>query len=67
MTEEKRSRLPVELDSDDVEWFRQQYPNGSLSGTLSMLLHSFREVNTFTPKDYAMKAAELLTERLKER
>lgn len=67
MTEEKKqSRLPVDLDPDDVAWFKQQYPNGSLSGTLSMLLSAFREVNQFTPKDYALKAAELLTERVKK-
>lgn len=57
----------VELNVDDIEWFNAQYPKGSLSATLSMLLTKFREVNTFTPQDYARLAAEALTEEIKSK
>lgn len=58
-------RRGIELNVDDVAWFHEQYPKGSLSATLSMLLSKFREINTLTPNDYAKIAAEALTEELK--
>jgi hypothetical protein len=57
-------RKGIELNKDDVDWFNEQYPKGSLSAVLSMLLTKFREVNTHTPSDYARIAAEALTEDL---
>ena len=53
------------MNVDDIEWFNAQYPKGSLSATLSMLLTKFREANTFTPQDYARMAADALNEELK--
>jgi hypothetical protein len=60
-------RKGIELDKDDVRWFNEQYPEGSLSGILSMLFSKFREVNTHTPSDYAQLAAKALSEELEKR
>ena len=60
-------RKGIELNKDDVDWFNQQYPKGSLSGVLSMLLEKFREANTHTPSDYASIAAKALSEELQKR
>lgn len=60
-------RSRVELNADDVMWFGEHYPKGSLSATLSMLLSKFREANTFTPADYASMAADALNEELKSK
>jgi hypothetical protein len=60
-------RSRIELNSEDVEWFSEHYPKGSLSATLSMLLSKFREANTFTPADYAQMAASALNEELKSK
>lgn len=57
-------RKGIELNKDDVDWFNEQYPKGSLSATLSMLLEKFRAVNSYTPSDYADMAAKALTEEL---
>lgn len=51
-------RKRVELNSDDVRWFYEHYPQGSLPGVLSMLFTKFREVNQVTPGEYARLAAE---------
>jgi|GraSoiStandDraft_4_1057263.scaffolds.fasta_scaffold120446_3 hypothetical protein len=57
-------RKGIELDKDDVRWFNEQYPEGSLSGIISMLFSKFREANTHTPSDYAEIAARTLSEEL---
>jgi hypothetical protein len=60
-------RKGIELNKDDVEWFNEQYPKGSLSAVLSMLFSKFRDANTHTPSDYAKIAATALTEELNSR
>lgn len=57
-------RKHIELNGDDVAWFEQQYPKGSLSATLGMLFTKFREVNEHTPAEYAEIAARALSEEL---
>lgn len=60
-------RKYIELNQDDVDWFEQQYPKGSLSAVVQMMLTKFREANTLTPADYAKIAADALTEELKSK
>jgi hypothetical protein len=57
-------RKGIELNKDDVDLFNEQYPKGSLSAVISMLFTKFREVNTYTPDDYAKIAAKALSEEL---
>lgn len=56
----------IELNQDDVDWFNSQYPKGSLSATLSMLLSKFRESNTLTPNDYVKIAVDAFNEDMKK-
>jgi len=58
------ARRVVELNTEDAEWFENQYPDGSYSWLFSMLLHEFRVANTHTPHDYARFAAEALTDKI---
>lgn len=58
-------RKGIELNQDDVTWFEEQYPNGSLSGVIQMLFSRFREANEKTPHEYAEIAAKQLTEELR--
>lgn len=60
-------RKGIELDKDDLEWFYSQYPEGSLTGIISMLFSKFREANTYTPSDYADMAVETLNEQLRKK
>lgn len=58
----KKNRYKLELLEDDVLWFRETHPDGSLSGVIMMLFSKYREVNTYTPKDYAALAVKELME-----
>jgi hypothetical protein len=60
-------RKRIELNQDDVDWFDETYPEGSLSGIISMLFSKFRDANTMTPTDYAKIAAAALREELESK
>lgn len=60
-------RKGIELNKDDVDWFEEQYPKGSLSATISMLFEKFRQSNTHTPSDYADMAVRALNEELQSK
>lgn len=53
-------RRNVELVEEDLRWFHETYPTGSLTGVVSMLFSKFREVHDITPADYAALAAREL-------
>lgn len=57
----------IELNSEDVDWFESHYPNGSLTGVISMLFTKFREANTMTPAEYADLAAKELSNEIYEK
>ena len=56
----------IDFDRSAVEWFDEQYPRGSLTGIMNLLLVKFREVSTMTAADYAKLAAESLREELRD-
>jgi hypothetical protein len=58
-------RKNTELNADNVEWFENAYPKGSLSPILSMLFDKFCESHQATPREYAEIAAKELAEDLK--
>lgn len=59
-------RKSLDLSKDNVEWYYEMHPNGSLSGILDQLLQSYREVVDVSPKDYAKIAAEHLADQLRK-
>jgi hypothetical protein len=67
MAERNVIKKGIELNQDDVDWFNSQYPKGSLSAVLSMLLSKFRESNTLTPSDYVKIAVDALNEDMKSK
>jgi len=66
MTRKNSTRKCVDLNTTDVEWFEQTYPEGSFSWILSMLLSEFRTAATQDPKDYAKVGAEALQKMIHE-
>lgn len=66
MVERNVVRKKIELNQDDVDWFYSQYPDGSLSAIISMLLSKFRESNTATPADYVKLAVDAFNEETKK-
>lgn len=54
-------RYTVDLDRDDVLWFKEQYPKASMTGILESLFSTFREVNEKTAREYIERAAEIIT------
>jgi hypothetical protein len=56
----------VTLDSDDVNWFNDTYPEGTFGWLFTMLLKEFRKAHTITPQDYAAIGARELKKRLEE-
>ena len=57
-------RKTVELNKEDIAWFEETYPHGSLSAMLQMLLGRFREITIHTPQEYADIAARALSEEI---
>lgn len=55
-------KVRLDLNADDVRWFSETYPSGSLTGIMQLLLSKFREVNDITPAQYAKLAAESIQE-----
>lgn len=50
----------VQLDKEDVDWFKTTYPKGSLSWLFTIALKEFRAAHTTSPTDYVrVGAAEL--------
>lgn len=60
-------RKNVELSEENVNWYQQTFPGGSLSGILDQLLQFFREHTEHTPEEYARVAAQHLADGLKSR
>lgn len=52
------TKVQVELNDEDLKWFRQTYPKGSLAGVMSMLFEKFRLAHITTPDDAARTAAD---------
>lgn len=64
-----KSRKNVELASQDLIWFQEAYPDGSLSWLLTLLLHSFRQIHEDTgvdPRKVAKDAAKELKASIDE-
>lgn len=59
----RQQKKLVALDSDLLEWFYQEFPDGSLWWTINGLLRSFKEaVEDNTPKSYLERGASLFAE-----
>lgn len=56
----------VDLGTEDIKWFEETYPQGSLSWILSMLLSEFRTATTQSPQDYAKIGAQALKDMLQD-
>jgi len=59
-------RKSLDLNKENVDWYYEMFPGGSLSGILDQLLQSYREVVDVSPKDYAKIAAEQLADQLRK-
>ena len=64
MAQRRTVTREAQLDEDDVAWFKTQYPNASVNGTLSMLFKKFVEVSKVTPIQYAELAAKELNDEI---
>lgn len=58
-------RYTVDLDRDDVLWFKEHYPKASMTGILETLFSTFRQVNEKTAKEYIERAAEKLSAEIR--
>lgn len=66
MPSSHKHELKIIVNKDDVEWFRDHYPNNSFSWLFTLLLEKFREVSTLTPADYAKLGAEEVRKGMEE-
>ncbi len=58
-----QSKRTVKLPDDDVNWFRREYPDASLSWILTQLLRTFREASgDETPKKIIKHTADYVLE-----
>ena len=65
MSKHNTIRFTVDLNREDVNWFRAQYPKASMQGILETLFSTFRQVNETTAKDYIENAAQKLSEEMR--
>lgn len=47
------THVQCDVNSEDVAWYRDHYPNASLSWLFTMLLSEFRKASYVTPQDIA--------------
>jgi hypothetical protein len=47
-----RIRKRVELNEENIKWYEETYPKGSLSWLCDLALQKFREAHTISPSDY---------------
>lgn len=64
-----KTRKQVELDTDDIEWFKKEYSGASLSWIVGELVRSFRTIHEdvgLTPRKVIRDAAKEVKEKLDE-
>jgi hypothetical protein len=62
-------KVTVSLPHDDLDWYRKEYPENTLSATITLLLHNFRSVHRdvgLTPNKAAKDAAKEVKELIDE-
>ncbi len=59
-------RKTIDLDADNVEWFRTHYKGTSLTWLLNELMGAFRLVNDRKPQEYIDLAAKHLQAELEK-
>lgn len=57
-------RFTVDLDREDVSWFREHYPKASMTGILETLFRTYRQVSEKTAKDYIELTAAKISEEM---
>lgn len=61
-------KTTVTLPSNDLEWFSEAFPDGSISWVLTLLLREFRSIydNKSTPKQSAQEASNNIKQMIDE-